>query len=127
MNAERLRAFALDDLDAQRQALAILRARAARDGEHLAMALVGIVVAVIAAFGIPMVTAATEVPTWLTWGGVTVVAVITFAFVMHAMAIIGQGSKERSYAAAWVGAYEDELARWRDMPGRAGREWRKSH
>ncbi|GAA5204613.1 hypothetical protein GCM10025773_39480 [Microbacterium jejuense] len=122
MNAERLRAFAHDDLDAQREALAILRTRAAHDGEHLAMALVGIFVALVAAFGIPMIMAATEVPTWLTWGGVSVVAIITFVFVMRAMVNISQGSKERSHAAAWVGAYEDELARWRNMPGRAGRE-----
>lgn len=127
VSPERLAAFARTDRDMQITTLAVLRERASDDGNHLAMSFTGIFVAVLIAATVTPVVITDAGLWWVSPIAALVIAVVLLLALLPLLLPAMHASDRRQQAVVWVAAYQDELARWRTMPGRAGRAWRKAH
>lgn len=123
----RLAAFARADRDMQVATLAVLRERASDDGNHLAMSFIGIFLAVLIAATITPVVITEPGLWWVSPVATLAIAVVLLLALLPLLLPAMHASNRRQQAVVWVAAYEDELARWRTMPGRAGRAWRRVH
>lgn len=124
---ERLSAFAQADRDMQVATLAVLRERASDDGNHLVMSFAGIFVAVLLAATVTPVVITDAQLWWVAPLATLVVGAVLFLALLPSLLPALRASNRTQQAVVWVAAYEDELARWRSMPGRVGRTWRRSH
>jgi hypothetical protein len=124
---DRVTAFGDADRSEQLQTLAELNRRVTDDATTVELALLGIALAFFAAVLAPRPVMPEVAGAWA-WliigligaGGV----LITLSPALVSAAI---RSNRRDSAAAWLIAYEDEIARRRGAKGRAARAWRKTH
>ena len=127
VSPERLAAFAQADRVVQIATLAVLRERAGDDDNHLMMSFAGIFVAVLVAATVAPAVVTDPDLWWVSPITTFVVGIVLLLALLPSFLPAILASNRRQRAIVWVAAYEDELARWRTMPGRAGRAWRKAH
>lgn len=138
ITAQRVTAFALAPIDVQLLVLGQLQEKA-EDQESsfvptiqsMALAILALLLAVTPEgmrFAVVAEPSDDPLTRWLAVTlGMAIYGVVAAGLVLPVVWAIFKSSRRRTRAAAWLKAYEREISRRRDLPGRDGRSWRRAH